>query len=90
METHTINLRDLPADLVRTAKACAALHGMTLRDFVMRAIMKATEEDLPAFTSRSPLAATTPTHSKIDRRTGVLNPNARTLAGMLKEQAKKK
>ncbi len=49
METQTINLRDLPVDLVRRAKACAALHGMTLRDFVMRAIQKATEEDIPAF-----------------------------------------
>lgn len=48
MDTKTINLRDLPEELVRRAKACAALHGITLRDFVVRAIAKATEEDIPA------------------------------------------
>jgi hypothetical protein len=48
MLTKTINLRDLPDDLVRRAKACAALHGMTLRDFAIRAISKAIEEDIPA------------------------------------------
>jgi plasmid stability protein len=48
MDTKTINLRDLPEDLVRRAKACAALHGMTLKDFVIRAIHKATLEDIPA------------------------------------------
>ncbi len=88
METHTINLRDLPADLVRRAKACAALHGMTLRDFVMQAIAKATEEDLPAFASASRLAATA--HARIDRRTGVIDPFARTVGDMVKEPGKKK
>ena len=48
MDTKTINLRDLPEDLVRRAKACAALNGITLRDFVIRAIEKATEQDIPA------------------------------------------
>lgn len=48
MDTKTINLRDLPEELVRRAKACAALHGMTLRDFVLRAISKAVQEDIPA------------------------------------------
>ncbi len=48
MKTKTINLRDLPEELVRRAKACAALHGMTLKDFVVQAIAKATEKDLPA------------------------------------------
>jgi len=33
MDTKTINLRDLPEELVRRAKACAALHGITLKDF---------------------------------------------------------
>ena len=51
-----INLRDLPEDLVRKAKACAALHGMTLKDFVMRAIEKATEEDLPLMATASSAA----------------------------------
>jgi hypothetical protein len=44
MDTKTINLRDLPEDLVRRAKACAALAGMTLRDFVITAITKAVDE----------------------------------------------
>ena len=86
METHTINLRDLPADLVRRAKACAALHGMTLRDFVMQAITKAIEEDLPAFASASRLAATA--HTKLDRRTGVPNSHGRALSEVLKEKKK--
>jgi hypothetical protein len=45
MDTRTINLRDLPDDLVRKAKACAALNGVTLRDFVIRAINRAVDED---------------------------------------------
>jgi len=48
MRTKTINLRDLPEELVRRAKACAALHGITLKDFVAQAIAKATEKDFPA------------------------------------------
>ncbi len=68
METRTINLRDLPDDLVRKAKACAALHGMTLRDFVMRAIAKATEEDLPAFTASAPVAATAHEKKRLKRQ----------------------
>lgn len=48
METKTINLRDLPEELVRRAKACAALHGMTLKDFVVQAMETATRKDLPA------------------------------------------
>lgn len=48
-----INLRDLPEDLVRKAKACAALRGMTLKDFVMQAIAKATQEDLPLMATAS-------------------------------------
>ena len=52
--TKTINLRDLPEELVWRAKACAAIHGLTLKDFVIRAIEKAVEQDVPA---RSVLAA---------------------------------
>jgi predicted DNA binding CopG/RHH family protein len=59
MDTKTINLRDLPEELVRRAKACAALNGITLRDFVIRAIEKATEQDIPA-TALSFAAFTTP------------------------------
>jgi uncharacterized protein (DUF1778 family) len=47
METKTINLRDLPEELVRRAKACAALHGMTLKDFVVKALESATQKDIP-------------------------------------------
>jgi len=46
INTKTVNLRDLPDELVRRAKACAALHGMTLRDYVVQAIVKAVEEDV--------------------------------------------
>ena|SRR5579864_5459324 len=63
MDTRTINLRDLPEELVRRAKACAALHGMTLRDFVMRAVEKATQEDLPTFTSMAATALPSTTSS---------------------------
>ncbi len=47
MDTKTVNLRDLPEDLVRRAKACAALHGKTLKDFVIGAISEAVEKDIP-------------------------------------------
>ena len=40
METKTINLRDVPEDLVRKAKAYAALRGMSLKDFILRAVQK--------------------------------------------------
>jgi uncharacterized protein (DUF1778 family) len=67
MDTKTINLRDLPEDLVRRAKACAALHGMTLKDFVIQAIAKATEADIPA--TGLPLAAFTTPKTKHRKRT---------------------
>jgi hypothetical protein len=66
MDTKTINLRDLPEELVRRAKACAALHGMTLKDFVILAITKATHEDIPPIAL--PLAAFTTTQSKTKHR----------------------
>jgi predicted HicB family RNase H-like nuclease len=34
----TINLRDIPEDLHRKAKAAAALEGVTLKDLVIKAI----------------------------------------------------
>ncbi len=43
----TINLRNLPDDLVRRAKSCAALRGLTLKDFVLTALEKATEINAP-------------------------------------------
>jgi hypothetical protein len=65
-DTKTINLRDLPEELVRRAKACAALHGMTLRDFVMHAIAKAIEQDIPA--TGLPLAAFTTPKTKTRKK----------------------
>jgi len=51
----TVNLRDLPDDLVRKAKSCAALRGVTLKDFVLNAIQR--EMDADVFASLSlPLA----------------------------------
>jgi predicted DNA-binding protein len=44
METKTINLRDLPEEFVRRAKAHAALSGVTLKDFVIDAVEKAMQE----------------------------------------------
>ena len=40
----TINLRNLPDELVRKAKSRAALQGVTLKDFVQTAIEKATDD----------------------------------------------
>jgi len=40
MNTKTINLRDVPEDLVRRAKACAAIRGLSLKDFILEAIDK--------------------------------------------------
>jgi len=40
MTTKTINLRNLPAELVNRAKACAALKGISLKDFVVEAIAR--------------------------------------------------
>jgi uncharacterized protein (DUF1778 family) len=56
METKTINLRDLPEELVRRAKACAALHGITLKEFVVNALKSATEKDIPASSAVSLIA----------------------------------
>ncbi len=47
MGTKTVNLRDLPEELVRRAKACAALKGMTLKQFVVQVVSKAVEKEMP-------------------------------------------
>ena len=65
MKTKTINLRNLPEDLVRRVKACAALHGLTLKGFVIQAIEKAVEKDIPA----RPVAAVLLGHSGTKKRT---------------------
>jgi hypothetical protein len=41
MKTRTVNLRDLPEDLVRRAKAYAAWQGMSLKQFIAQAIEQA-------------------------------------------------
>jgi hypothetical protein len=48
MDTKTINLRDLPEEFVRRAKVQAAMSGMTLKDFVIKAVEKAIQEGVPA------------------------------------------
>jgi hypothetical protein len=48
MDTKTINLRDLPEEFVRRAKVQAAMSGMTLKDFVIKAVERAMQEGLPA------------------------------------------
>lgn len=45
METITVNLRDVPEDIVRRAKAFAALQGISLKEFVLRAVKQALERD---------------------------------------------
>jgi hypothetical protein len=49
MQTKTINLRDVPEDLVRRAKAYAALRGLSLKDFVLDAVRRALDEASPGF-----------------------------------------
>lgn len=46
MEKRTVNLRDLPEDLVRRAKAYAALSGMTLKDFFVQAVEAAMQNEI--------------------------------------------
>ena len=44
MSGKTVNLRDLPEDLIRRAKAAAAMNGMTLKDWVTDCIRKKIDE----------------------------------------------
>lgn len=46
MDTKTINLRDLPEEFVRQAKAYAALSGMSLKDFVIQAVQHAMQNEI--------------------------------------------
>jgi hypothetical protein len=48
MDTKTINLRDLPEEFVRRAKVHAAMNGITLKDFVIKAVEKAMQDEPPA------------------------------------------
>lgn len=51
--TKTVNLRDVPDDLVRRAKICAALRGLSLKDFILQAIERALSEAGPELASVS-------------------------------------
>jgi len=57
METTTINLRDLPKDLVQHAKLCAVLRGISLKEFMIVAMTKAIEEEIPAAPTKGILGA---------------------------------
>lgn len=50
--TTTINLRDLPEDFVKRAKIQAVQEGMTLKDFVIKAVEKAIPKELAATDSK--------------------------------------
>lgn len=58
METKTINLRDLPEEFVRKAKAYAALSGFTLKDFVIQAVEAAMQKDIHPMPSGTALMQT--------------------------------
>jgi len=51
MDTKTINLRDLPEDFVRRAKAYAALNGVTLKELIIRAVEKAMQDQPASLTA---------------------------------------
>ncbi len=53
MDTRTINLRDVPEDLVRRAKAYAALQGLSLKDFILSAVQKVLDASGPEAASRA-------------------------------------
>ncbi len=53
METKTINLRDVPEELVRRAKAYAAWRGMSLKDFILNAMQQALESAGPEMAAMS-------------------------------------
>jgi len=44
MEVKTVNLRDMPGDLVRRAKAYAALQGLSLKQFIIETLGKRLDE----------------------------------------------
>jgi hypothetical protein len=50
--TTTINLRDLPEDFVKRAKVQAVQEGMTLKDFVIKAVEKAIPKEPAATDSK--------------------------------------
>ncbi len=57
MDTKTVNLRDLPEDFVRQAKAYAALSGLTLKDFFIQAVERAMQAEVQAMSRNAGLLA---------------------------------
>jgi hypothetical protein len=57
METKTINLRDVPEELVRRAKAYAALRGISLKDFILDAMQQVLDSGPTAITLFAHLGA---------------------------------
>jgi hypothetical protein len=45
MTTKTINLRNVPEGLVIRAKLCATLRGLTLKDFILRAVQQVLDQE---------------------------------------------
>ncbi len=68
MSTKTVNLRDLPEDVVRRAKACAALHGLTLKEFFVKAVEIAVKKDIPTLSSTYVLLGEKPRKRKTKRK----------------------
>ena len=64
MKTKTVNLRDLPEDFVRRAKAYAALSGMTLKDFFVASVESAMQREIQAAPRNLGLAVTSKTRRK--------------------------
>jgi hypothetical protein len=67
MESKTVNLRDVPEELVRRAKAYAAMRGVSLKQFILDAVEKALNESMPA-TSMSFFATTKRAPKKSGRK----------------------
>lgn len=53
MDTKTVNLRDVPAELVRRAKVCATMRGLSLKDFIVEAIEQSLKNSGPMLSSAS-------------------------------------
>jgi hypothetical protein len=53
MHTKTINLRDVPEELVRRAKTYAAWRGLSLKDFILGAVRQALESAGPGMGAMS-------------------------------------
>ncbi len=68
IETKTVNLRDLPADLVRRAKAYAAWQGISLKQFIMQAIQQALDVAEQASGSLTPAVFVRATQHRKGRR----------------------